>query len=93
MAHTSHGNLTGRAAATDRRDTIEYVNSVTRPKTLKELQHEHDSLCVACIELEGDDSFWAWWDDDNNVPPVGTYSQRIALLQQRIANIIQGVKQ
>ena len=40
-----------------------------------------------CAEVEGMESFSAWWDDENNVPVFGRPSSRILLLKARYESL------
>lgn len=44
----------------------------------------------ACMALEGETSFWTWYNDDNNVPDQGLHKDRIALIQARIKELRNG---
>ena len=84
---TLYNNLTGRAASTHKRETTEYVRSMEVKSIIDRLQHKQDQACLRCIELEGVTSFWDWYDNNDNIPPMGTYSDRIASIQARIAEL------
>jgi len=40
-----------------------------------------------CIALEGSDSFWKWYNDDENVPAHGLHKDRIAQIEARVTNL------
>lgn len=84
MALTKSGKLIGQASASEKRDHREYVNDAQRRADLQRLIQEEQDVMIACIALEGDESFFAWYNDDNCVPAFTTYRNRIALINARI---------
>lgn len=51
-----------------------------------EIEAENDGM-RRCMVLEGEKSFYKWWDDDENVPPLGSRRERIELLEKRIKEL------
>lgn len=92
MARSRNGRLLGRAGAEEKRDVLAWLRSeeqkqaeAERLKREAERIEEEQDLIRKCIALEGEPSFWRWWDDDEQVPPYGKRSERIALLRERLS--------
>jgi len=86
MAHTSNGKLRGQAARTDRADQANWLLDEQLRVDRQEQQRKQqliDQLMQQCYDIEGD-SFIAWWEDDNNVPPIITRSEQIRVLEGRL---------
>lgn len=49
----------------------------------EEIAEENDLMRMAIV-MEGEKKFFAWWDDDTQVPSYGKRSERIALLKKRL---------
>mgnify|MGYP001576473300 CR=1 FL=1 len=65
----------------------EYLKSIEAGKRRQEVEdvYEENDLMRQCTALEGESSFYKWWDDDVQMPPTGTRRQRIKLLKARLA--------
>lgn len=90
MAHTHKGNMKGRAASTDRRDTMEYVRSMQDKEAQKiheEWERKQDEAIECCITLEGEEAFMKWYSDDNNVPNYGRITERISIIRAHLAGL------
>lgn len=87
MARTIHGNLTGKAASEELRSLREELYERERAERRARLKQQEIDLIWDCIDLEGEESFWEWYDNDENVPPHGTYTSRIELIRARIKKL------
>lgn len=85
MARTPSGKLTGRAAATELREQREMLEEEVQ-KQVEELYAESGGIRM-CIHLEGEPSFYRWWNDDALVPPTASRAERIKLLKERIESL------
>ncbi len=52
--------------------------------TAEELEAENDAT-RRCIALEGEQSFYRWFNDDTQVPPFGDRKERTEMIEKRIA--------
>jgi hypothetical protein len=85
MALTANGNRTGMAAVTDRRDTREYLYTEQRKQAAqnRRLSKLVELLQMKLIEIEGADSFSAWWFSDQ-VPDDAAWQVHIRMLEERL---------
>lgn len=94
MARTVNGNLTGRDGADELREQRARLSDEYRKlrddevlaRTVAEIANENDGI-RRCVQLEGEASFYKWWDDDALVPPMGSRRVRIRMLEERIASL------
>jgi len=90
MARTRNGNLTGRAGAeqlADQRrwlhdEAMRAADAARLKREAEEITEENDLIRMAIV-IEGETSFFRWWDDDEQVPVHGKRSERIELLKKR----------
>lgn len=78
MARTLNGNLTGRAARTERNDQQEYDRRRWVEKERQRMADYEDTLIDAAIELPGFREFWEM------VPEHGSRRERIQMLEKFI---------
>jgi len=90
---SSRGSLLGSAAATELRDQRQHLDDLYLKSLEKERQAREaemitteNDLIRQCIGLEGEFSFYRWWNDDEQVPAYGPRKERIGLLEKRIEN-------
>ena len=87
MARTRRGKLIGRAATAELRDQrnqlYEQLDKEKLERDVEEIHAENDAI-RRCIALEGEQSFYKWWDDDEQVPPYGARKERIEMIEKRI---------
>lgn len=90
MARSKSGKLLGRAAQAERRDLQDRLmadaDRVSMAQMVKEIEDENDAI-RRCIALEGERSFYKWWDDGEKVPAHGPRRERIRLLEERIGQL------
>jgi hypothetical protein len=86
MARTNKGNLTGRAAAENRRDEKEHALTIGSRVDLDGIrarlkQHEKEAV-QRCIAMEGEKAFYAWYTGKD-----GAVSERIEMIENRIQEL------
>lgn len=85
MSRTLSGELTGRAARIDRADRQQYIEDQARQARADALHVREHELYLEMRSLDPNGE--AWFDDDANVPEFGTRTQRIQILEKRIAEL------
>lgn len=92
MARGSRGGLVGRAGAEELADRRRWLHDEALRKLDADRLHreaaeiiEENDLIRMAIALEGETSFYKWWDDDTQVPSYGKRRERIKLLKERVA--------
>lgn len=93
MGRTVNGKLTGRAAASelrDRRNMLyeEQQREAERKKWEREVAdiHAENDAMRRCMALEGELSFYKWWDSDE-VPAFGKRRTRVEMIEKRISSL------
>lgn len=90
MARSKHGKLIGRAAQEERRDLQERLyedaDKVNMAQLVKEIEDESDAT-RRCVALEGEVSFYKWFNDYEKVPPYGSSRERIGMIEARIKQL------
>ena len=56
-----------------------------KTRVIKELADENDAI-RRCVALEGETSFYQWFNDDALVPPFGDRKERTEMIEARIRN-------
>jgi len=91
MARGSKGGLVGRAGAVELADQRRWLHEEALRKLDAERLHreaaeitEENDLIRMAIAMEGERSFFRWWDDDTQVPSYGKRRERIKLLKKRL---------
>lgn len=95
MSLTKNGSRIGMARHIEKREFSAFLDEQywqTRAKRHEaDLQAERDAM-DDCIDIEGDKSFFTWYDDDNNVPDNGQSVARKKLIEERIARLTKETK-
>jgi len=55
-------------------------------RTVAEIADENDGI-RRCVQLEGESSFYEWWNEDALVPAYSSRRLRIRMLEERIATL------
>lgn len=94
MAITKNGRRIGRAAATERREQLEYIEDTWRKERRLAIEKAKEDFNAALANLAEVDPNWEeWYDDDENIPPIITWSNRaqidelIRKMNERAMNI------
>lgn len=90
MSRHKNGSLIGRAAATEKRDQwrerndqyLKWLKQEQNRREAEEISAEADAV-RRCIYLEGEQSFYRWWNSDD-VPGYGPRLERIVMVEERI---------
>lgn len=93
MERTINGN-----GADELREQKEYLSDEyrklrdkhLRARTVAEIADENDGI-RRCVELEGEASFYNWWNDDALIPPMELRRVRIRMLEERIESLSRHV--
>lgn len=87
MARTlKNFKLTGKAASVELKEQREYIAEMQQAEIQRQLKTEQDAVILQCIAIEGEFSFWSWFDGDS-VPNFGPTRQRIDLIKARISSL------
>ncbi len=81
MAHTLNGKLTGRAASTYRREIRQEIEDAQNKQYHESWLKQEEEAIQFCVAIEGPEAFMAWYENDNNIPPIGSVVKRVELLR------------
>lgn len=89
MARTINGRRTGRAAVIERHEMQNAIIEADYAQRRAIAQAEIDLLQQIRDLLPNKewDEFADWWDDDKNVPAIGSAKERRAILEAKLAEV------
>jgi hypothetical protein len=61
------------------------MSDTEKERLIKEIADENDAT-RRCVALEGEASFYQWFNDDALVPPFGDRRERTKMIEARIRN-------
>jgi hypothetical protein len=61
------------------------MSDTEKERLIKELADENDAT-RRCVALEGEASFYQWYNDDSQVQPFGDRKERTEMIEARIRN-------